>query len=311
MNKSISARWWAGLAIGLLGAICFSTKAVIVKLAYRDTAVDPVTLLALRMVFSLPFFLGAAWFTSRKESNVRFSGNQWILVIFLGCLGYYISSYLDFLGLKYVSAGIERLILFVYPTIVVIISAFAFRQKISKRQLLALGITYLGLSVAFVSEATINTSPEFYLGAGFIFLCAITFATYIAGSGKLIPKIGSVKFNSYAMAAASVAVLIHYFIHTKGSLFGLSSLVYFYSFLMAIISTVIPSYLVAISLNRIGANNTAIVASIGPVSTILQAWWLLDESVSGWQIIGTLLILCGILLVSWKGSQLMENEPLS
>ena len=143
---------------------------------------------------------------------------------------------------------------------------------------------------------------QFYFGSVCILLCALTYAIYIAASGKLIPSIGSIKFNSYAMSFASVAVLIHFFVTTNHSLFGLPMLVYVYAFLMAVISTVVPSYLVAISINRLGANNTAIMASIGPVSTIMQASYFLDEKISALQWLGTLFIIAGILMISWKAN---------
>ena len=298
-----SGYWLIAILISLLGAICFSTKAIFVKLAYRDSDVDSVTLLALRMLFSLPFFLSTAFFSSRKNSNVKFTNKQWLYVAIIGCLGYYISSYLDFAGLRYVSAGIERLILFIYPTFVVLISALWFKEPIKKIQIAALLITYAGLLIAFVGEVQINlTGNNFYFGSLCILLCAVTYAIYIAGSGKLIPVIGSVKFNSYAMSFACAGVLLHFYLSNKNSLFELPSIVYLYALGMAIISTVVPSYLVAISLNRIGANNTAIIASIGPVSTILQAWYFLGEHVSLWQWLGTIFILCGVLMISWKGS---------
>lgn len=262
------------------------------------------------MLFSLPFFIGAAIFSARKASNVRFTGQQWLYVAFIGCLGYYVSSYLDFAGLQFISAGIERLILFIYPTFVVLISAIWFKDKVTRRQVAALVISYIGLLIAFISEANIQVSgKDFYFGSFCILLCAVTYASYIVGGGKLIPTIGSVKFNSYAMSFASVAVLFHFFAFSNHSLLDLPAMVYVYSFFMAIVSTVIPSYLVSISLNRIGANNTAIIASIGPVSTILQAYYFLDETVSGLQWLGTLLILTGILMISWKvGSSVTTHK---
>ena len=291
-----------GIFICLLGAICFSTKAIFVKLAYRDTTVDVASLLALRMIFSLPFFAVSAFAFSSQQKNVKFNEKQWISVALIGCLGYYISSLLDFSGLQYVSAGIERLILFVYPTLVLILSALLFKEKITTKQWMAVIVSYIGLSLAFVSEAKFQTSqPEnFYLGSLLILACAFTYAGYIVGSGKLIPLVGAAKFNSYAMSFASVAVLIHYYFTSDQSLFNLSPTVYLYSALMAILSTVIPSYLVVEGIKRIGSNNAAIAGSIGPVSTIFQASFFLNESISLIQIFGTVLILVGVLIISLK-----------
>jgi drug/metabolite transporter (DMT)-like permease len=288
-----------GVIICLLGAICFSTKAIFVKLAYRDTSIDAVSLLALRMLFSLPFFLISAGLTSSRSGNVRFTAKQWAGVALIGCLGYYISSLLDFLGLQYVSAGIERLILFIYPTMVLLMSSFIFKQKIKRIQWLAVTITYAGLLMAFIGEVTLPHAdhPNFYLGSILIFACAITYAMYIVGSGRMIPGIGSAKFNSYAMSFACIAVLIHFFAISDASLLNLNYKVYLYSAAMAIFSTVIPSFLVTAGIKRIGSDNAAIVGSVGPVSTILQAYIFLAEPVFGLQIVGTAFILVGVLLI--------------
>lgn len=288
-----------GILICVLGAICFSTKAIFVKLAYRDTNVDAVTLLALRMVFSLPFFVISAGVASQKRDNVRFSLKQWIGVAVVGCLGYYASSLLDFLGLQYISAGIERLILFIYPTLVLLMSAIIFREKIRRIQWLAVVITYAGLVLAFVAETDFNASAgnDLYLGGALIFACAITFAMYIVGSGRLIPSLGAAKFNSYAMSFACVAVLVHFFLTSDNSLFEMSPLVYGYSIVMALLSTVIPSYLISEGIKRIGSDNAAIVSSVGPVSTLIQANIFLYEPILAAQIAGTVLILSGVLII--------------
>lgn len=288
-----------GIIICLFGAVCFSTKAIFVKLAYRNTDVDAVTLLALRMVFSLPFFLVSAWFSSRKSDNIRFTPKQWVSVALIGCLGYYVSSLLDFVGLQYISAGIERLILFIYPTLVLLMSAIFFKTKIKRIQWIAVAITYAGLVLAFLAEVTFNTAPgkDLYLGAFLIFACSITYAMYIVGSGRLIPSIGAAKFNSYAMSFACIAVLLHFFITSEYSLFNLQPLVYLYCILMALFSTVIPSYLISEGIKRIGSDNAAIVSSVGPVSTIIQANIFLYEPILATQIAGTVLILIGVLVI--------------
>lgn len=289
-----------GVFIALLGAVCFSTKAIFVKLAYRDTTVDAITLLALRMVFSLPFFAISAFASSSKQTNVKFTPRQWLSVAVIGCLGYYISSLLDFLGLQYVTAGIERLILFIYPTLVMLMSSLIFKEKIKPIQWVALVITYVGLLIAFFSEVDFQSaqSSNFILGSVLIFICAFTYAAYIVGSGRLIPMVGAAKFNSYAMSFASIGVLLHFFLNSDISLWSFPSLVYVYSFLMAILSTVVPSYMVVEGIKRIGSDNAAIVGSIGPVSTLVLAYFFLQETISPFQIVGTIMILLGVLLVS-------------
>jgi drug/metabolite transporter (DMT)-like permease len=301
IEKKSYSYFLGGVAICLFGAICFSTKAIFVKLAYRETQVDAVSLLALRMIFSLPFFLVSAWWSSAKSENVPFTWKQWLAVAGIGCLGYYVSSLLDFLGLQYVTAGIERLILFVYPTLVLLISAFILKVKIKPIQWVAVVITYAGLTLAFWGEFRLdNQSQTFYLGIVLIFICAVTYASYIVGSGQLIPAIGAAKFNSYAMSFASLAVVLHFLFVNDNSLFNLDRQIYLYSFLMAIVGTVIPSYLVAIGIKRVGSGNAAIIGSVGPVSTIVQAYFFLQEPIHLLQLVGTAFILGGVLMISKK-----------
>ncbi len=298
-----------GIILALLGAVCFSTKAIFVKLAYRDTSIDAITLLALRMIFSLPFFVISAALTSRKSDNIKFTRRQWVQVMVVGCLGYYVSSLLDFKGLQFVSAGIERLILFMYPTMVLVMSSLIFKSKIKPVQWLALGITYVGLLIAFVSEAQLGEASRagFIEGSIYIFICAITYACYIVGSGRLIPVVGASKFNSYAMSFASAGVFAHFLVVGGSSLLHQENLVYVYSFLMAILSTVIPSYLVTEGIKRIGSGNAAIVGSVGPVSTILMAYFFLSESISFLQLVGTICIILGVLLIGSKGDSAKET----
>jgi drug/metabolite transporter (DMT)-like permease len=289
-----------GILIALCGTICFSVKAIFIKLAYHESSVDAVTLLALRMIFSVPFFLLTAAYSSNKSSNVKFTGKQWLYIALVGCIGYYVSSMFDFVGLQYVSAGIERLILFIYPTFVLLFSSLIFKIKVKPMQWLALIVTYLGLSIAFFGDLDFSSSQNsnFIFGSVMIFICAITYAFYIIGGGQLIPQVGSSKFNSYAMSFASVGVLLHFFLLSDASLTQLPPIVYLYGFLMAIFSTVIPSYMVAAAINRIGPGNAAIVSSVGPVSTIFLANIFLGESVTVWQILGTILILIGVIIIS-------------
>lgn len=233
---------------------------------------------------------------------MRFTTKQWVYIAFIGCLGYYVSSLLDFLGLQYISAGIERLVLFIYPTLVLLMVALFFKERIKTRQWVAVAITYGGLLIAFVAEADLQSSldKDFFLGTSLIFACAFTYASYIVGSGRLIPQVGSAKFNSYAMSFACCAVLIHFFITSDQSLLHHEPLVYVYSIAMAILSTVIPSYLVSEAIKRIGSDNAAIAGSIGPVSTILQAYIFLGEPISLLQLTGTVFVLFGVLLIGKK-----------
>lgn len=298
-----------GIALCLLGAICFSTKAIFVKLAYRDTSVDSVSLLALRMLLALPFFLVSAAVSSSRQANVRFTQKQWLLIAFIGCMGYYISSLLDFIGLRYISASIERLILFIYPTLVLLISMLVYKRRAETAQWLALVITYTGLALAFAGEVGMDTSNKsFVTGSLFVFACALTYAVYIVGSGQLIPHVGAAKFNSYALSFACIAVLIHFFISSDNSLLAFEPAVYSYGAMMAIISTVVPTYLISAGIRRIGSNNAAIVGSVGPVSTIVLAWYFLGETFSLLQFVGTLLILCGVWIISTSQGRAVSGK---
>lgn len=287
----------------MLGAILFSTKAILVKLAFGATHTDALTLLTLRMVFSLPFYAGVALFVSSQKNNVRMTRPQWALVLLLGVLGYYVSSLLDFIGLQYVSAGLERLILFLYPSFVVFINAIFFRQRISGIQKWALLLTYLGIGIAYAGELIIDTSRQgLYFGSFLVFLCAVTYSIYIAGSGKIIPLVGANKFTAYAMLAATVGIFGHFALVGQGELLVSGKALWGYGLGLAIFSTVLPSFLISQGLKRIGANNVAIISGVGPISTIAQAHFFLHEPIFLAQIGGTILVVFGVLLLSWKRS---------
>ena len=290
-----------GFLLTLLGAVLFSTKAIIVKLAFGATHTDALTLLTLRMAFALPFYAGAALLVSSQKANVRMTGVQWLLVAVLGILGYYLGSLFDFMGLRYVSAGLERLILFLYPSFVVFINAVFFKQRITGVQKWALLLTYLGIVIAYVGELRLDASSQgLYLGSFLVFLCAVTYSIYIAGSGKLIPKVGANKFTAYAMLAATAGIFIHFALAGQGELLGAGRALWGYGLGLAILSTVLPSFLISQGMRRIGANNVAIISGIGPISTIAQAHFFLHEPIFIAQIGGTILVMVGVLLLSWK-----------
>jgi drug/metabolite transporter (DMT)-like permease len=298
----------AGFLITFLGSVFFSTKAIIVKKAFAHTHIDALTLLTLRMIFSLPFYVAIAFFASNKKENTRLTGKQWQYVIVIGLLGYYLSSFFDFTGLQYVSAGLERLILFLYPTFAVLINAVVFKQKISPVQQLALLLTYSGIGFAYFGELKFDmANPGFLWGSFLIFLCAITYSVYIVGSGRIIPVVGATKFTAYAMLAATAGIFIHFLLQGNFRLLQSSGVdLWGYGILLAIVATVIPSFLLSNGLKRIGANNVAIVSSIGPVSTIIQAHLILGEKIFFEQIVGTILVITGVLLIGWKSRPVPE-----
>jgi drug/metabolite transporter (DMT)-like permease len=297
-KKGIS---FIGFLVTFVGAILFSTKAIIVKKAFADTGIDALTLLTLRMVFSLPFFLVAAYMISSKTGNVKITRKQWLQLLVLGISGYYLSAYFDFTGLQYISAGLERLILFLYPTFVLIINRIFFRQVITRTQLLALFLTYAGIAIAYYNEMQIDTgNPNFFWGSMLIFACSVTYAIYISGSGKVIPFIGAAKFAAYSMLIATAVLFLHFIL--RGDYSGVSEAkgMWTYGLLIAIIATVIPTFMLSAGLSKIGSNNVAIISGIGPVSTILQAHWVLGEKIHTGQIVGTIMVIAGVLLTGWK-----------
>lgn len=285
-----------GVVLAIVGILLFSTKAVIVKLAY-EYQIDTVSLLLLRMLFSLPFYLVIAALYKPKE---RINGKNWVSIILLGMTGYYLASYFDFLGLQYIKASLERLILFIYPTLVILISFFFLRKKIKPIQVLGILITYLGIGLIFVSEIAVSSDYQIIKGGILIFLCAIAYASYLVGSGEVIQKLGATVFTSYAMIVACISIFIHYGLTTEFNLFDFEGEVYFLSFTMAIVATVIPSYLISYSIKKMGASNFSIFAGLGPVSTIFLAYLFLDEQLSLWQWLGSGVVIGGILVAERK-----------
>jgi drug/metabolite transporter (DMT)-like permease len=307
MSKNVKTKIsLTGFIVTFIGAVLFSTKAVIVKKAFADIKVDAVSLLAVRMLFSLPFYLVIGFYTTSQQQNVKLTAKQWWFLLLLGLMGYYLSSFLDFVGLQYISAGLERLILFLYPTITVLITTLFFKQKISTIQKLALALTYLGIAIAFYGEVKIDgTNPNFYWGSGLIFLCAITYGFFVAGSGQLIPQIGATKFTAYAMTVACVAVLLHYFFNRNFIILqSRNDTFWLYGILLAVVATVIPTFLISAGLKKMGSSNVAIISSVGPVSTIIQAHFILGEQIFTAQIIGTILVIAGVVMIGWKGKEI-------
>ena len=289
---------WVGVMLVALAAIAFSGKAIIVKLAYRH-GVDAVTLLALRMLFSAPFFLVLAWWGGRRE-RLPMSGPDRRAVFFLGMLGYYLASYFDFLGLQYVTAALERLLLFIHPTFVVLLSAALFGRRITRRDVVAIVLSYLGIFAVFANELT--TQPgNVLLGSFWVLLSALLYAAYLIGGGRLVARVGSLRFASYAGLVSSVAVLAHFAVASDISRIATQAPpVYWLSLLMALVSTVLPIVLTSEAIRRIGASHASIVGSVGPVATIFLGAVFLAEPITAVQLAGAALVLAGVLAISLK-----------
>lgn len=289
-----------GVFIGILGIVMFSSKAVMVKLAYQYE-VDAISILLLRMLFSFPFYVAIALFYKNKNENedVVLVKKDYLWVAFFGFIGYYLSSYFDFVGLVYIKASLERIILFLYPTIIILFNKLFLKQQVTKNQVYAIVITYIGIIITFWNEVAISGSDT-YIGGFLIFLCAITYAAYISGSGWLIPKFGVIKFTAYAMIVSCICVFVHYSITNEIDLLNYPWQVYMLGFLIAIFATVIPSFLVSASIKLISSSNFAVIAAVGPISTIILATIFLNERLTLLQLLGAIVVIIGITIVSLK-----------
>lgn len=284
-----------GVIFALLAAVGFSAKAILVKLAYLDS-VDAVTLLALRMVFSVPFFIGVALWVRRQHAK-PLNAHDRLLVLGLGLIGYYCSSFLDFLGLQFISAGLERLILFLYPTMTVILTALIYKRAIGKRAIAAMVLCYAGIALVFLHD--VGTKEDgIVLGASLVFASTLSYSIYLVGAGHAIARIGTLRFTAYAMVVASAASLLQFGVMRPLIALDLPIRVYGLSVAMAIFSTVLPVFLLSFAIRRIGSGSASLIGSIGPVSTIYLAYVFLNESISLLQIAGSSLVLAGVLLIS-------------
>jgi drug/metabolite transporter (DMT)-like permease len=285
-----------GVSFAILAAIGYSAKAIFIKLAYVYP-VDAITLLALRMVLSVPFFIGiAVWSHLRHE--VQLTARDWLLVLVLGLIGYYLSSLFDFLGLQYVTAGMERLILFLYPTMTVIIMAVMYRKPIGRTTLAAMALSYAGIAIVFLHDMGSKPDSNLMLGASLVFLATLTYSSYLVGAGHAIARIGATRFTAYAMIVSSAATLLQFFLTRPVAALELPLRVYELSFAMALLSTVLPVFLLAYAIHRIGSGSASLIGSIGPVSTIYMAYVFLHEQLSMLQVLGSLLVLVGVLIIS-------------
>lgn len=281
-------------------AIAFSSKAVMVKLAYAYIP-DPETLLTLRMAFSAPFFL-ALWIWARTHAEAKpISRRDVWLLLFFGVLGGYAPMWFDFAGLVYVTAGLERVVLFLYPTMVIVISALLYKHAIGRREVFSLAASYVGVAMAVGHDMTVlkTGATQTLLGVALVLTSALTYASYLVFSGRIIPRIGSASFTAASMLVASVAAAIHLALtHHSSSLLHLPAPVYGFGLLMAVIATVLPAVLMNAGIHRIGSSRASLVGAIGPVSTIVLAYLFLGEAITPLQLAGTAMVMAGVLATS-------------
>lgn len=306
-GKAGARNAYIGVACVLLGSIGFSGKTVIIKLAYQYD-VDVMTLLALRMLFAFPMFVAMAWWAG--GAGAAMTRRDWLAIIALGFIGYYLGSYLDFAGLQYISAGLGRLILYLYPTVVLLLSALFLKQPINLRQIASLALSYLGIAFVFQHEAGVGDDLRTTaLGAVLVFSSAVTYAVYLIAGSRVVQRLGSLRFTAYASISATFFVLAHFMLTHGPARLAVAHPIYWLTLVMAVFSTALPLWLIAEGLKRIGANQAALVACIGPISTIALARIFLDEPVTAIQLTGAALVLGGVMIISLRPRSIEQAAP--
>lgn len=286
-----------GLAMASMGAIAFSGKAIIVKLAYRY-GVDAVTLIMYRMLFALPIFALMAWWASRGKP--RLSRKDWWGVFGLGVSGYYLASFLDFAGLSYISASLERLILYLNPTLVLLLGLVIYKRHINRHQAIGMAISYAGVMLVFGQEVTLEGGAV-ALGALLVFGSAICYAVYLLFSGEMVHRIGALRLVGLATTVACVLCIGQFLLLRPLSAANVAPQVIWLSVLNATLCTAVPVLLVMLAIERIGAGLAAQTGMIGPLSTILMGALILHEPFTLWVAAGTLLVIAGIFVFTYRG----------
>jgi drug/metabolite transporter (DMT)-like permease len=289
-------RGW-GIAFAVVGILAFSFRPILIKLSYAAHPVSPVTLLFLRMTLSLPFFLAIGWWLRNQEP--RLARRDWWAVIGLGFLGYYAASFLDFVGLQWVGAGVGRLILFLFPTLVVLMSFLFLKTVPGRRELIALAVSYAGIALVLSNQLHAE-NRLFALGAGLVFASALCYAGYLVAGSQVVKRVGSMRFTAYSTVVATVPAVIQFLVMEPLQSLQLPPVVWGYAIVLATFSTVLPLFLQAEALKRIGANHFALLGALGPVSVAMTSALGLDEPFTAVQALGGALVIFGVLLVSLK-----------
>ncbi|MFC4310769.1 DMT family transporter [Steroidobacter flavus] len=282
-----------GVLLAAGGAIAFSCKAIIIKLAYRHD-VDAVTTIMYRMLFALPLFLALSWWSGRNKPAP--SAQEWRTLFGLGFCGYYLASYLDFAGLQYISANLERLILYLNPTIVLLAGKLLFKTEVSRRQWLALGVSYIGVLVVFAHD--LRTGPDIAFGALLVFGSAISYAIYLVYSGQLVRRLGAMRVTGLGTTIACFLCIAQFFILKPPSAMIVAPEVIWLSVMNAVLCTFVPVLITMMALERIGAGITAQIGMIGPMSTIILSVLVLGEPFTVWIAAGTVLVVAGVWLLA-------------
>ncbi len=305
------SRIWIGPLCAVVGVLGFSFKAILIKLAYGSTSIDPVTLLALRMLYSAPFFVAMAWIAGRAADAQRLEPSDWRALAWLGFLGYYLASFLDFVGLQYITAALERLLLFLYPTIVIALSAFLLKKPITRRAVIALVLSYAGIALVLWQDVRAGGDARAtVIGSALVFASAVAYALYLVQAGAIISRLGSLRFISWAMLASTVFVLVHFVSTRPLTALDAPASIHKLALAMAVFSTVLPTWLIAESIRRMGANTASLVGSLGPVFTIGLGAMMLGEPVHVLQLVGAALVLGGVVLVTLRPEPSRHSGPL-
>ena len=299
MTVPAGAQLGTGLMLAVAGAVAFSGKAIIVKLAYRY-GVEAVTLLMYRMLFALPLFVAMAWWAGRHKLALGLREVPGILG--LGFCGYYLASFLDFWGLEYISASLERLILYLNPTLVLVLGWLLLGRKVSSRQMVAMGISYAGVLLVFGHEVSL-AGQQVALGALLVFLGAVSYALYLVYSGQLVQRLGALRLAGWASTVACVLCIAQFLLLRPLSAAQVDPQVMALSVLNATVCTVLPVLMVMMAIERIGPGLTAQAGMIGPMSTLLMGVFILGEPFNLWIVAGTVLVLAGVWWVTRTGAR--------
>lgn len=298
---------WVGPLCAVLGVLGFSFKAILVKLDYEWHPIDAVTLLTLRMLFAAPFFVAMAWWAGRRPEARPIGRRDWRALIWLGFVGYYLSSLLDFMGLRYITAALERLVLFTYPTMVMLLSAVMLGRPITRRAALALVLSYAGIAVVFAHDLSFGGDAQaLWTGGALVFASALAYALYLVGAGGVIARLGSMRSIAWAMLASCAFVTAQFVLTRDVASLLVPPSIYALSLAMAVFSTVLPTWLVAEALRRLGANTSSLVGSLGPVFTIGLGVLILGETAHWIQLLGAALVLVGVMVVTLRPAGVPE-----
>lgn len=288
-----------GAVFAVLSALGFAGKAIFIKILYTRASLDAVTLLALRMIFSAPFFAWIGWWNSRRDDTKPLTGKEWGAIAGMAFLGYYLSAFLDFFGLQFISAGLERIILFTFPTWTVLLSAWFLKRPITKRALFALALSTGGIALTFWHDMQVsNASDQLWTGGLLVLAASFTYSIYLILSGKVIARVGSTRFTAVVVLIATVFVMAHFFATRNASLLVQPAYVYWMCLALALFSTVLPIIFLVAALRRVTAGTVAIASSIGPPLTILMAAVFLGEPATLTQLAGAAFVLAGVGLIT-------------